>query len=139
MTTARARRPALRALLGALPWLAAALACAPLLGGFPRGHDWTFELVRAAEYRAALAAGQWPPWWAENLYGGYGSPIFLFYAPLYAAGTALLAGPLGSAATAAAAMLALLTVVSLVAMQALLRAVVADPAAVRLGTAFYVL
>jgi len=139
MPPARLCGPASRALFAALPWLAVVLACAPLLGGFPRGHDWTFELVRAAEYRAALAAGQWPPWWAENLYGGYGSPIFLFYAPLYAAGTALLSGPFGSPPAAAAAMLALLTVAAYAAMQALLRAVVADPAAARVGSVFYVL
>ncbi|MFZ2168111.1 MAG: 6-pyruvoyl-tetrahydropterin synthase-related protein [Methylococcaceae bacterium] len=30
-----------------------------------------------------MANYQLPPYWAENLYGGYGSPIFLFYAPLY--------------------------------------------------------
>lgn len=74
--------------LEALPWLAACVACAPLLRGFPQGHDWSFELVRVAEYARALPA-QWPPAWAGNLYGGYGSPIFLFYAPLYAFGSSL--------------------------------------------------
>ena len=55
--------------LAAGPWVALAISCAPLLlGGFPQGHDWSFELVRVAEYRAALGAGQLPPYWAENLY-----------------------------------------------------------------------
>ena len=71
--------------LGALPLLAVLVACAPiLLGGYPQGHDWGFQLVRIAEYRHALAEGQGVPFWASNLYGGYGSPVFLFYAPGHA-------------------------------------------------------
>lgn len=50
---------------------------------FPKGHDWLFELVRVSEFKSALLNGQLPPYWAENQYAGYGSPIFLFYAPLY--------------------------------------------------------
>ena len=67
-------------------WVVAAavvVSCLPLRYGFPYGHDWIFELVRVAEYKHALSAGQYPPFWADNLYGGYGSPIFLFYAPLF--------------------------------------------------------
>jgi hypothetical protein len=139
VSPASVRRLGSGALFGALPWLAGALACWPLLDGFPRGHDWTFELVRAVEYRAALAAGQWPPWWAEDLYGGYGSPIFLFYAPLYAAGTTLLSEFLGSLPAAATAALALLTALSVGTMLFFLRAVVGDPAAARIGSVFYVL
>jgi len=60
------------------------VALMPLLLGFPQGHDWSFELIRIAEFGHALADGPVPPAWAGNLYGGYGSPIFLFYAPLYA-------------------------------------------------------
>jgi hypothetical protein len=137
--TAGSERPGSRACLDLLPWLAVAVACAPLLEGFPRGHDWIFELLRAAEYRAALAAGQLPPWWAENLYGGYGSPIFLFYAPLHAAGTALLSLPFGSVPLAATALLVLLTALSAGTMRLLLRGVVSDPAAARVGTVFWVL
>lgn len=74
-----------------LPALALLVAVGPLIfRGFPQGHDWSFELVRIAEYRAALAGGQLPPYWAENLYGGYGSPIFLFYAPAFLLVSALL-------------------------------------------------
>lgn len=54
-----------------------------LLQGFPLGHDWSFELVRISEYRTALADGQWPPYWASNLYHGHGSPVFLYYGSLY--------------------------------------------------------
>lgn len=39
--------------------------------------------MRVSEFREALAAGQVPPYWSGNLYGGYGSPVFLFYAPLF--------------------------------------------------------
>jgi hypothetical protein len=99
-----------RIALGALPWLAFALACGPLLsGGFSRGHDWSFELVRVAEYQAALAAGQFVPHWAENLYAGYGSPVFVFYAPLFSGAAAVLAWLLGSVASGACAALIVFT------------------------------
>jgi hypothetical protein len=69
-----------------LPWIAAAVGCSFLLvRGFPMGHDWIFELVRVAEYQYAASSGQLPPYWGENLYAGYGSPVYLFYAPLFAA------------------------------------------------------
>ncbi|HEX6904251.1 MAG TPA: hypothetical protein VF789_31365 [Thermoanaerobaculia bacterium] len=64
----------------ALAWLAAASFL--LRHGFPRGTDWALELVRMAQWRQALAEGQIPPAWAPDLYGGYGSPVFLFYPPL---------------------------------------------------------
>lgn len=51
--------------------------------GFPHGHDASYELFRVAEFRNAILSGQWPPYWAENLFLGFGSPIYLFYAPLY--------------------------------------------------------
>jgi len=51
--------------------------------GFPDGHDAIFELVRVAEFRSSLVNGQFPPYWGANLYGGHGSPIFLFHPPLY--------------------------------------------------------
>lgn len=92
--SARPRRPRDRlsawdALL-AVPVLVAVL---PLLRGWPRGHDWRYELVKIAEFGHAVGAGQLPPHWAENLYGGLGSTIFLFYAPVYAA-VATVAGAL---------------------------------------------
>ena len=72
-----------RQLPAVLVIVAVVVSCFPLLQGFPRGHDWIFELVRVTEYGHALGAGQYPPFWADNLYGGYGSPIFLFYAPQF--------------------------------------------------------
>jgi len=69
--------------------------------GFAMGHDWALELVRIAEFRHALQDGQWPPYWASNLYQGFGSPIFLFYPPLFLVVAAALdacgAGTLGAA------------------------------------------
>jgi len=67
------------------------LACTPILAvclrfitvGFPDGHDSIYGLVRVAEFKSSIMDGQFPPYWANNLYGGYGSPIFLFYGPLY--------------------------------------------------------
>ena len=70
--------------LNLLPYLAVIIASLPFLTvGFPDGHDSSYGLVRVAEFKASLANGQFPPYWGNNLYGGYGSPIFLFYAPLY--------------------------------------------------------
>lgn len=131
--------------LRALPWLAFALGVAPLLiGGFPVGHDWLYELVRVGEYREALAAGQWPPWWSENLYAGYGSPVFLFYAPLFSATATLLGEIFGSVMRGASAALVLASAVSVYTMGRFLSDLlatqnVADRAAARVGTVFFVL
>lgn len=54
-----------------------------VLQGYPLGDDSISGLVRIKEYQLAFSHRQIPPYWAENLYGGYGSPIFLFYAPLF--------------------------------------------------------
>jgi hypothetical protein len=131
--------------LRALPWLAFALGIAPLVvGGFPVGHDWLYELVRVGEYRAALEAGQWPPWWSENLYAGYGSPVFLFYAPLFSATATLLGELSGSVARGASAALVLASAASVYTMGRFLSDLlatqgVADRAAARVGTVFFVL
>lgn len=131
--------------LRALPWIACLLAVAPLLArGFPQGHDWLYELVRVSEYQAALVAGQRPPYWAENLYAGYGSPVFLFYAPLFSAGASLCGWLLGSVPRGATALLVLTSALSAPFMRAFLDALLErsglrDPAAARLGTVFFVL
>ena len=71
-------------LLDLLPLVAVIVSSMPLIIlGFPDGHDSIFGLVRVAEFKSSLVNGQFPPYWGNNLYGGYGSPIFLFYAPLY--------------------------------------------------------
>jgi hypothetical protein len=114
--------------LVALPWVVCAIACWPLArDGFPRGHDWIFELVRVAEYQAALAAGQLPPAWGENLYGGYGSPVFLFYAPLFSAAAALLGWTLHSVSAGATLGLVLLTVIAVVTTRRMLACACAWP------------
>ena len=70
--------------LWVLPWLAAAVPFACIaLRGFPAGDDWQLELARVAAYAHAWADGQWPPFWAPELYAGYGSPIFLFYGHVF--------------------------------------------------------
>ena len=85
-------RLAKTSILWLLPVIAWIISCIPFLYlGYPKGHDWIFELVRVAEYRYAWEAGQGLfPFWAGNVYGGYGSPAFLFYAPLFSASAALL-------------------------------------------------
>lgn len=135
----------LQAGLPALPWLAAALGVIPLvLHGFPQGHDWSFELLRVSEYRAALAAGQLPPYWAENLYGGYGSPVFLFYAPLFSAAASAAGWLAGSVPRGATAVLVAASLASVPAVRAFLAGLldalgVRSPAAVRLGTVCFLL
>lgn len=54
-----------------------------LVHGYPQADDSALGLFRVKEFQLALAHNQLPPYWADNLYGGYGSPIFIFYAPLY--------------------------------------------------------
>jgi hypothetical protein len=70
--------------LSIVPWLAAAAPFAVIAcRGFPAGEDWKLELTRIAAYSQALADGQTPPYWAPYLYGGYGSPVFLFYGQVF--------------------------------------------------------
>ncbi|MEJ2685105.1 MAG: hypothetical protein P8Z71_12010 [Candidatus Sulfobium sp.] len=46
------------------------------------GHDWPFELTRAADYAHTLQESGFPVRWSPNLESGYGSPIYLFFPPL---------------------------------------------------------
>ncbi len=131
-------------LLRGLPWLACLFGVWPLLrGGFPNGHDVLYELVRISEYREAFAAGQWPPFWSEHLYAGYGSPVFLFYAPLFSAAASLAASLAGSVEGGATWLLVAISVVSVPLARGFLAALLEatglpDSAAARLGTVFFV-
>ncbi len=44
-------------------------------------HEQSTYIVRTVEWAAELRAGHLYPRWAPDLYGGYGSPLFVFYAP----------------------------------------------------------
>ena len=129
--------------LRALPWLACLAGVWPLLrAGFPEGHDWLYELVRVSEYRAALAAGQWPPFWSENLYAGYGSPVFLFYAPLFSAAATFASALAGSVPSGTTWLLVAVSALSIPLARGFLAALleqagVRDAAAARLGTVFF--
>lgn len=46
------------------------------------GHSAWIDFARLAEFDAAIRAGDFFPTWSPDLYSGYGSPIFQFYAPL---------------------------------------------------------
>lgn len=63
--------------------LAVALAFVwPLFGiGWYQNHDMVAYPVRAVEYVAGWRSGAIWPRWAPDLYGGYGCPLFNFYAP----------------------------------------------------------
>ena len=96
-----------------LPLVAVLVATGPLLlWGFPAGHDWGWELVRIVEYKEAFATGQLLPFWAVDLYSGWGSPIFLFYAPLFSALASAGAALFGSLLTGATVTLVALTMIS---------------------------
>jgi hypothetical protein len=131
-------------LLRVLPWLACLFGVWPLLrGGFPQGHDVTYELVRISEYREAFAAGQWPPFWSEHLYAGYGSPVFLFYAPLFSAVASLASAFAGSVQAGATWLLVGISLVSVPLARGFLAALLEvtglrDSAAARMGTLFFV-
>jgi len=58
------------------------------------GHSTKIDLARLVEFDAAIRAGDFFPTWSPDLYSGYGSPIFQFYAPLayYAAEVPMLMG-----------------------------------------------
>jgi uncharacterized membrane protein len=58
------------------------------------GHSARKDLVRLVEFDAAFRAADFFPTWSPDLYSGYGSPIFQFYAPLsyYASEVPLLTG-----------------------------------------------
>lgn len=71
------------------------LAISPLLqDGFPKGGDFTWEVVRVAEYAHSLKDGGFPVRWGGNLEGGYGYPIYNFFPPVFLliASTFIIAG-----------------------------------------------
>jgi len=127
--------------LEVVPYLAALISCAPLLtGGFPQGHDWRFELARIAEFSHALREGQWPPHWAPNVYGGYGSPVFLFYAPAFTALANAFSSGFESTASAASAVLVALSFVGVFAVRLLVGAIPgAQPQGARIAATLFAL
>ena len=133
-------------LLRGLPILAWLLALVPLLRhGLCEGHDWLLEVVRVAQYRAALLEGSFPPSWADDLYGGYGSPIFVFYAPLFVALSSFASWVAGSLTSGMAWVLGLASGLGGASIYLLARQILAEEkprvaeAGARLATAFFVL
>lgn len=119
-----------------LPFAALLISCAPLLlGGFPQGGDWIFELVRIAEFWHALLSGQLPPYWSESSYAGYGSPVFLYYAPIFSLVASLFAGVFDSISGGGVAALVLFTFVSLVGIKKLMREAIGDRSAESIAAA----
>jgi hypothetical protein len=53
-------------------------------------HEQSTYIVRTVEWAEELRAGHLYPRWAPDLYGGYGAPLFVFYAPAIYAVTGLL-------------------------------------------------
>lgn len=70
-----------------LPWLAIVFVAAFVTQrlwepGALAGHSAWYDLTRMAVLDSAIRAGDWFPTWTPELYFGYGSPLFQFYAPL---------------------------------------------------------
>jgi hypothetical protein len=108
----------------AIPALLGIAACFQLvIYGYPLGHDWVFELVRIVEYHEALSSGQVLPLWGGDLYRGFGSPIFIFYAPLYTACSSLLMMTGLSVTSAATIVLIFFSMLAAIGMAGLTRAV----------------
>jgi len=116
-----------------LPFCALALSAAPL------GHDLLLELTRIAAYRAALLDGQFPPYWAGELYAGMGSPIFLFYGHGFLALSSALSFVSGSYVRAALLGQALATAFGAWALQRTAAELRLGPAAQRVAVYAYVL
>lgn len=126
------------------PWIAVLFACLPYALGFPQGDDGGREAVRIAEYLHALEDGQYPPYWASNFYGGYGSPVFLYYAPLFSFVAAIASKVTHSFASGGMLAACFFTAVSAFSMHALMREILgrgdaAAEVAARISVYLYVL
>lgn len=76
-------RRGVRGLLAGGAIAALALAISPALAPWAlSGHSAALDLQRQDAYHRAVLGGELFPRWLPDLYGGYGSPIFFFYAPL---------------------------------------------------------
>ena len=128
-----------------LPFLAITVCSLPLLTlEFPKGHDWLIELVRVSEFKSAIINGQFPPYWGENLYGGYGSPIFVYYAPLYMLIATFCSFITGSIISGSTLALIILSVIAVFSMKLLLQEVVGEKtsegeSASRIAAYFFIL
>jgi uncharacterized membrane protein len=60
-------------------------------------HEYYAYVLRVVEFEAALRQGDLYPRWAADFYGGYGSPFFVFYAPLVFVAGAVFSAVSGSA------------------------------------------
>ncbi len=99
-----------------------------------------FELARVAEFSHATRQGQYPPHWAPNLYGGYGSPVFLFYAPLFSALAAAAASLLGSFAAGASLVVVAFSFIGVFAIRRVCDAIPGlDPLAGRIAALLFAL
>jgi hypothetical protein len=119
--------------------LAGALAlCAPLLDGqWFHSHEQESYVLRTVEWAAGLQRGRLYPRWCPDFYGGYGSPFFLFYAPLvYAAAGGLAAFVTGPIA-ALKVVIAAASVLAGVGVYALVHVETRRPAAALVAAAAY--
>lgn len=115
-----------------------------LIQGYPQGDDSVLGLIRVKEFQLALANHQFPPYWADNLYGGYGSPIFLFYAPLYMFVASIFYLLTGSIIGASISAITLFTVIGAAGIYLLVREILGEKSpvnqcAARIAVYFFIL
>lgn len=111
---------------------------------FPQGHDWMYELVRIAQFKSAILNGQFPPYWGEDLYGGYGSPIYLFYAPLFSFVSTICSFATTTIASGSSLALLLFSIVGFYSMKLLVQEslgenIAQSEASSRIAASFYIL
>lgn len=63
--------------------LLAITVCIPgLMWGFPHSHDILNALIGFKQFSEQIWNGEFYPRWLNNLYNGYGAPMFYYYTPL---------------------------------------------------------
>lgn len=108
-----------------------------LHGGLVMGHDIVLEIVRLVQIKEALLT-QFYPRLAPDLYSGYGSPVFVFYPPLFPILTGLVDFAFDNFNHSVKLVLVTLGVIGSLFCYSFLRLFTHDRAAL-LGTVFYVL
>lgn len=100
-------------------------------------HEYYAYVLRVVEFEAALRQGDFYPRWAPDFYGGYGSPFFVFYAPLVFVGGATLSAILGSVLLGLKALIALASVAAGLGAYMAVKAETRRTDAALLGALFY--
>jgi hypothetical protein len=117
---------------------AALVLCAPLLDGqWFQSHERESYVLRTVEWASGLQRGRLYPRWCPDFYGGYGSPFFIFYAPLVYAAAGGLAAFVTGPIVALKVVIAAVSVVAGLGAYALVHGETRRPAAALVASAAY--